>query len=162
MQKNKYIAAFTIENNHLPTMKVSNLVIGYSRVEEAYNEYRKLPESQRSLMVNDFFTFNSIEEALNDHLDAVSREASLNRHLSPIEEVSIDTSPKVIGRIELPEGSISSDDYCCERCGRDTDSSWGDSRHILRVRDEVYGTWREELICDYCCHSDFENSLNIN
>lgn len=79
--QNKYVAAFTIENNHLPTMKVSNLVVGYSRVNAFYEEYAKLPESKRSLMVNDIFTFEDVEDALNDHLDAVSREYSLNRVL---------------------------------------------------------------------------------
>lgn len=84
MQKNRYVAAFTIENNHLPTMKVSNLVVGYSRVNAFYEEYAKLPENKRSIMVNDIFTFEDVEDALNDHLDAVSREASLNRVLSLI------------------------------------------------------------------------------
>lgn len=84
MQKNKYVAAFTIENNHLPTMKVSNLVVGYSRVNAFYEEYAKLPENKRSIMVNDIFTFEDVEDALNDHLDAVSRESSLNRVLSLI------------------------------------------------------------------------------
>ena len=84
MQKNKYVAAFTIENNHLPTMKVSNLVVGYSRVNAFYEEYAKLPENKRSIMVNDIFTFEDVEDALKDHLDAVSRESSLNRVLSLI------------------------------------------------------------------------------
>lgn len=84
MQKNKYVAAFTISDNHLPSMKVSDLVIGYTRVDKFYDEYRKLPESKRSLMVKDIFMFDSIEDALNDHLDAISRESSLNRVLSLI------------------------------------------------------------------------------
>lgn len=82
--QNKYVAAFTIENNHLPTMKVSNLVVGYSRVNAFYEEYAKLPENKRSIMVNDIFTFEDVEDALKDHLDAVSRESSLNRVLSLI------------------------------------------------------------------------------
>lgn len=69
------------------------------------------------------------------------------------------TGPKVIGKIELPEDSISSDDCCCEHCGCDTDSRWGDSRHVLRVRDEVYGTWSQEMICDSCYYSIIEKDL---
>ena len=68
------------------------------------------------------------------------------------------TGPKVIGKIELPEGSLIDKD-CCDQCGRETDSSYGDSRHVLRVRDEVYGTWSEELICDFCYYANIENSL---
>ena len=161
MQKNRYIAAFTIENNHLPTMKVSNLVIGYSRVNAFYEEYAKLPESQRSIMVNDIFTFEDVEDALNDHLDAVSREASLNRHLSPIEDVSIDTSPKVIGRIELPEDSSSdSSDCSCGNCGCTLGKN--DISYPREIRDEVYGTWSKIDICEYCYCMEVEKEIFNN
>lgn len=156
MQK---IAAYTISNNHSDNMVVSHLVIGYSRVVEFYRQYRNLPKDERAFLVCDIFMYDSIEEALEDHLDSVSREQSLNKN---VEEVEEDNSPRVIGKIELPEGSIISDDCCCDQCGRETDSSWGDTRHILKVRDEVYGTWRQEKICDNCYYAHVESSLNIN
>ena len=192
MEKNKYVAAFTIENNHLPTMKVSNLVVGYSRVEEFYREYSSLPENERAFLVNDIFMFEDVMEALVDHLDVVSRESSLpkgNHHSweigggkvgttlimneirddennlidSWVEELSYDSSPRIVGKIELPEDSIvSSNEYDCEYCGCETGSSrWGDTRHILKVRDEVYGTWSEDRVCESCYYSDIEQSLNI-
>ena len=153
MQKN--IAAYTISNNHSDNMVVSPLVIGYSRVVEFYRQYRNLPKDERAFLVCDIFMYDSIAEALEDHLDSVSREQSLNKN---VEEVEEDNSPKVVGKIELPEDSLIDKD-CCDQCGRETDSRWGDSRHVLRVRDQVYGTWSEELICDFCYYANIENSL---
>lgn len=76
MQKNQnqYIAAFSIENNCRPGIKVSPLVIGYSRVEEFYQKYRKLPESERTLGKNDIFLYDNIDDALVDHIDKVVME----------------------------------------------------------------------------------------
>lgn len=80
----KYVAAFIISDNHAESMKVSHLVIGYSRVEEFYKEYRKLPESERAFLVNDIFIYDDLDKALEDHMDAISREGHLNRVLSLI------------------------------------------------------------------------------
>jgi hypothetical protein len=70
------IAAFTIRNNQRDNMEVSHLVIGYSRVKEFYENYFALPESKRRLGEYDIFVFDSIEEALEDHIDVVSNEAT--------------------------------------------------------------------------------------
>ena len=72
MQKNQYIAAFSVKNNcKHGEIEVSPLVIGYSRVEEFYQKYRKLPESERTLGKNDIFLYESIDDALVDHVDKV-------------------------------------------------------------------------------------------
>jgi len=163
MQKN--IAAFTIQNNHASDMKVSHFVVGYSRVEEFYREYSSLPESERAFLVNDIFMYEDIDTALAHHIDAIIRckgDMALTNHIEGIlADVEVDNSPKVVGKIEITEDSTSND--CeCELCGWDTDDRWGDSRHIIRVRDEVYGTWSELKICDNCHYADIEKSLNIN
>lgn len=151
MQKN--IAAFTIQNNHADNMVVSHLVIGYSRVDAFYKEYSSLPESERAFLVNDIFMYEDIDMALAHHVDAIVRcksDMAFTTHIEDIlEDVEVDNSPKVVGKIEIPEDSISN--YCeCELCGWDTDDSWGDSRHIIRVRDEVYGNCSELKICNDC------------
>lgn len=75
MQKNQYIAAFSIENNcQHGEIKVSPLIIGYKRVEEFYEKYRKLPESERTLGKNDIFLYDNIDDALVDHIDKVVME----------------------------------------------------------------------------------------
>ena len=84
MQK---IAAFTISNNHSDNMVVSHLVIGYSRVVEFYRQYRNLPKDERAFLVCDIFMYDSIAEALEDHLDSVSREQSLNKNVHEVEEI---------------------------------------------------------------------------
>jgi hypothetical protein len=188
----KYSAAFTIENNHASDMKVSHFVIGYTRVDAFYKEYSSLPESERAFLVNDIFLYDDLDKALEDHMDAISREANSNKpsHRTNsweigggkvgttrimnevrdendilidcwVEELADDTSPRVIGRIELAEDSISSsNEYDCEKCGCETDSNrWGDTRHILNVRDEVYGTWSEQRICESCYYAHVEASL---
>lgn len=159
MQKN--IAAFTIQNNHEDNMDVSHLVIGYKRVEKFYKEYSSLPESERAFLVNDIFMYDDVTEALIDHMDAIIRCTDF-----PVVEEETgyidDTSPRVVGKIELPEGTLIDNDCECELCGWDTDDRWGDSRHIIRVRDEVYGTWSEQRVCESCYHADIEKSLNIN
>jgi hypothetical protein len=103
--------------------------------------------------------------ALAHHVDAIVRcksDMALTTHIEGIlADVVVDNSPRVVGKIELPEDNTSND--CnCEFCGSETDSSWGDSRHILKVRDEVYGTWSELRICDNCHYEEIEKSLNIN
>lgn len=159
------IAAFTIQNNHASDMKVSHFVVGYSRVEEFYREYSSLPENERAFLVNDIFMYEDIDMALAHHVDAIVRCKSdlafTNQIESILEDVEVDNSPKVIGRIELPEGSLIDNGCECELCGWDTDDSCGDSRHIIRVRDEVYGTWSELMVCDNCHYADIEKSLNI-
>lgn len=163
MQKN--IAAFTIQNNHTSNMKVSHFVVGYSRVEEFYREYSSLPESERAFLINDIFMYEDIDMALAHHVDAIVRcksDIAFTNHIEDIlEDVEVDNSPKVIGRIELPEGSLIDNGCECELCGWDTDDSCGDSRHILKVRDEVYGTWSEQRVCESCYYADIEKSLNI-
>lgn len=84
MQK---IAAYTISNNHSDNMVVSPLVIGYSRVVEFYRQYRNLPKDERAFLVCDIFMYDSIAEALEDHLDSVSREQSLNKNVQEVEEI---------------------------------------------------------------------------
>lgn len=74
MEQHKYVAAFSIQNNCRPGIKVSPLVIGYSRVEEFYQKYRKLPESERTLGKNDIFLYESIQEAIDNHIDKVVME----------------------------------------------------------------------------------------
>lgn len=75
MQKNRYIAAFSIENNcKHGEIKVSPLIIGYKRVEEFYEKYSKLPESERTLGKNDIFLYDNIDDALVDHIDKVVME----------------------------------------------------------------------------------------
>jgi hypothetical protein len=164
MQKN--VAAFTISNNHADNMVVSHLVIGYSRVDSFYKEYSSLPESERAFLVNDIFMYEDIDTALAHHVDAIVRcksDLALTTHIEGIlADVVVDNSPRVIGNIELPEGSLIDNDCECELCGWDTDDRWGDSRHIIRVRDEVYGTWSEQRVCESCYHADIEKSLNIN
>jgi hypothetical protein len=164
MQKN--VAAFTIQNNHASDMKVSHLVIGYSRVDAFYKEYSSLPESERAFLVNDIFMYEDIDMALAHHVDAIVRcksDLAFTNHIEDIlEDVVIDNSPRVVGKIELPEGSLIDNGCECELCGWDTDDSCGDSRHIIRVRDEVYGTWSEQRVCESCYYADIEKSLNIN
>jgi hypothetical protein len=162
MQKN--IAAFTIQNNHADNMVVSHFVVGYSRVDAFYKEYSSLPESERAFLINDIFLYEDIDTALAHHIDAIirsQRDMAFTTHIEGIlEDVEVDNSPKVVGKIEITEDSASND--CdCEFCGCETDSSWGDSRHILKVRDEVYGTWSELKICNDCYCADVEKSLNI-
>jgi hypothetical protein len=163
MQKN--IAAFTIQNNHADNMVVSHLVIGYSRVDAFYKEYSSLPESERAFLVNDIFMYEDIDTALAHHIDAIircQRDMTFTTHIEGIlADVVVDTSPKVVGKIKITEDSTSND--CdCELCGCETDDSWGDSRYILKIRDEVYGTWSEQRVCENCYHADIEKSLNIN
>ena len=76
MQKN--IAAFIIEDNNGEYMRVSHLVIGYTRVVHFYEWYSSLSESERSLNVCDIFMYDDLDKALEDHFDAISREASIN------------------------------------------------------------------------------------
>lgn len=71
----KFIAAFTISKNLALDMKVSNLVIGYSRVERLRKEYYSLPESERSLNVHDIFLYEDIEKAVHDHVNSVCDES---------------------------------------------------------------------------------------
>jgi hypothetical protein len=103
------IAAFTISNNHADNMVVSHLVIGYNRVDAFYKEYSSLPESERAFLVNDIFMYEDIDMALAHHVDAIVRcksDMALTTHIEGIlADVEVDTSPRVIGRIELPEGS---------------------------------------------------------
>lgn len=155
MQKN--IAAFTIQNNHADNMVVSHLVIGYSRVDAFYKEYSSLPESERAFLVNDIFMYDDLEKAIEDHIDAIIR-CKDDLPLNSVEDVS----PKVICKIVIPEDYNSSvDEHVCEMCGWDTDDSYGDSRHTIRVRDEVYGTWSDQRVCVSCYHADIEKSFNI-
>ena len=158
------IAAFTIQNNHADNMVVSHLVIGYNRVDAFYKEYSSLPESERAFLVNDIFMYEDIDMALAHHVDAIVRckgdMAFTNQIESILEDVVVDNSPRVVGKIEITEDS-NSNDCDCEFCGCETDSSWGDSRHILKVRDEVYGTWSEQRVCENCYYADIEKSLNI-
>ena len=159
MQKN--IAAFTIQNNHADNMVVSHLVIGYSRVEKFYKEYSSLPESERAFLVNDIFMYDDVTEGLIDHMDAIVRCKSDFPVVEEEEHYVVDNSPRVVGKIELPEGTLIDNDCDCELCGCETDDSWGDSRHILKIRDEVYGTWSEQRVCENCYYADIEKSLNI-
>lgn len=76
MQKN--IVAFTIRNNHSDNVVVSNLVIGYSRVEAFYKEYSSLPESERMPWEYDLFMYEDLEKGLEDHLDSLSSECHAN------------------------------------------------------------------------------------
>ena len=66
---------------------------------------------------------------------------------------------KIIGKIELPEKEYDSSSDCCEHCGCETDSSFGDSRYVLKVRDEVYGTWSKEMVCWSCYCMEVENQI---
>jgi hypothetical protein len=75
----KNSAAFTIEKNHAFGMKVSRLVIGEDRVDAFYKEYSSLSESERAFLVNDIFMYDDLDKALEDHTDAIIREASANR-----------------------------------------------------------------------------------
>lgn len=156
------IAAFTIQNNHADNMVVSHLVIGYSRVDAFYKEYSSLPESERAFLVNDIFMYTDAMVALIDHMDAIVRCKSDFPMVEDDTYYIDDTYPKVVGKIELPEGTLIDNDCECELCGWDTDDSWGDSRHIIKVRDEIYGTWSEQRVCESCYHADIEKSLNIN
>lgn len=165
MQKN--VAAFTISNNHADNMVVSHLVIGYSRVDSFYKEYSSLPESERAFLVNDIFMYEDIDMALAHHVDAIVRcksDMAFTTHIEGIlEDVEVDNNyPRIVGKIELPEGSLIDNGCECELCGWDTDDSWGDSRHIIKIRDEIYGTWSELRICNDCYCADVEKNLNIN
>jgi hypothetical protein len=70
------IACYTIRNNQSVDMEVSNLVIGYSRVQKFFEEYYRLPEEERLFTKYDIFSFESIEEALECHIDSVVSEIS--------------------------------------------------------------------------------------
>lgn len=127
---------------------------------ESITEYISVTEKElrEGLSVSklELLKYTNIIRVKYDHLDSISREQSLNKNVQEVEE---DNSPRVIGKIELPEGNIISDnEYDCELCGCETGSSGcGDTRHILNVRDEVYGTWRQEKICDNCYYAqDYE------
>jgi hypothetical protein len=76
MQKN--VAAFIIEDNNGEYMRVSHLVIGYTRVVHFYEWYSSLSESERALNVCDIFMYDDLDKALEDHMDAISREARIN------------------------------------------------------------------------------------
>ena len=76
MQKN--VAAFVIDDNHAEGMRVSHLVIGYTRVDHFYKWYSSLSEGERALNVCDMFMYDDLDKALEDHMDAISREAHIN------------------------------------------------------------------------------------
>jgi len=161
------IAAFTIQNNHADNMVVSHLVIGYSRVDAFYKEYSSLPESERAFLINDIFMYEDIDTALAHHIDAIIRckgDMALTNHIEGVlKDVEVDNNyPKVVGKIELPEDCSSIFDNGCENCGHDIDDCWGAWGHIVKVRDEVYGTWSEVMICNDCYCANVEKSLNIN
>ena len=77
----KQIAAYTIRHNQTVGMEVSNLVIGYSRVEKFFKKYYSTPESERTLGNYDIFGFQSIDEAMKCHIDSVVSELSRNGNL---------------------------------------------------------------------------------
>ncbi len=81
MEKQKYIAAFTIKNNDRQGMKVSDLVLGYTRVEEFYTDFSSMSEEEILTRDIKIFMFESIEEALNDIMDVISRESVYRREL---------------------------------------------------------------------------------
>lgn len=73
-----------------------------------------------------------------------------------VDEIPDDNSPRIVGRIELPEDSISSD-CCCGNCGGTIGKY--DKSYIMKIRDEVYGTWNDVDFCEYCYCAEVENQI---
>lgn len=81
MEKQKYLAAFTIKNNDREGMKVSPLVVGYTNVEEFYTDFSSMSEEEILSRDIKIFMYDSFYEALENIVDCVSREAVHRRPL---------------------------------------------------------------------------------
>lgn len=63
----------------------------------------------------------------------------------------MENSPKVIGKIDLPNKEV----LCCAWCG------YNSPNFTVKVRNEVYGTWSDEDICEECYYTDMEKGFGI-
>ncbi len=63
---------------------------------------------------------------------------------------------KLIGKIDIPEVSKKPKHTCCG-CGNTLGKYT--IPYEIEVRNEVYGTWHKEILCDSCYYMEVEKDI---